>query len=50
MENGFVIDSSLDFKDEVVRASRNKVKEVAMRELIAIRGVADRDVSLLKKL
>ena len=45
-----VIDASLDFKDEVVRASRNKIKEAAMRELIAIRGVGDRDASLLKKL
>ena len=45
-----VVDSSLNFKDEVVRAARNKTKEVAMRQLIAIRGVADKDTSLLKKL
>ena len=45
-----VVDSSLKFKDEVVRESRNKTKEAAMKQLIAIRGVADKDTSLVKKL
>ena len=45
-----VFDASFNFKDEVIRASRNKIKEKAMQQLIDIRATVNSDTSLLKKL
>ena len=44
-----VFDTSLKFKDDVVRAAHNKTKEVVMRKLIIILQ-GDEDTTLLKKL
>ena len=44
-----VFDASLKFKDDVVRAARNKTKEAAMRKLTAIRQ-GNEDTALLKNL
>lgn len=45
-----VVDANFGFKDEVVRAARNKVKEKAQQDLIGIRAVRDMQPDLVRKL